>query len=94
MSVIWDFIRDNWISVTGGLIGVIVFTVIPALRGIAIVAIKAAAKRLFNAFISMFTADLLIAGALKIGEKLVKSTKTPNDDKWFDEYKKKLEVGK
>ena len=74
-----DFIQTNWAIVISIIALVVGGFYIPGLRSIWVVALR-----------TMLSEKVLIRVFLTIAEKLVKSTKNPLDDIWFEELKKKL----
>ena len=88
--MIWEFIRDNWIIVTGAVGSLIAVILIPAFRGVALKALQAFILRLGKAIMSMLTAEALTRGAIWVLRKLAKKTKGTWDDELVEELSKAL----
>jgi len=86
MELVWEFIRDNWIIVTGAIGSIAAIVLIPAFRGVAIKAFQMFALRLGKAIMSMLTSEALTLGAIWVLRKLAKKTKGT----WDDELVEKL----
>ncbi len=80
MEIIWQFIRDNWIIVTGGLAAIVTAFVVPAFRGILLKAAQEALLRIGKAIMSLLTAEALTRGAIWVLRKLAKKTAGDWDD--------------
>lgn len=80
MEVIWQFIRDNWIIVSGCVTAVVLAFVVPVFRGVLLKAAQAALLKIGKAIMSMLTAEALTRGAIWVLRKLAKKTKGEWDD--------------
>jgi hypothetical protein len=91
MEVIWTFLADNWIVASAALVSLVLAFAVPAFRGVILKALKAALTKLAEAFLAMFTAELLIRVIVWGLRRLVKLTKGDLDDRLVEEWVKKLE---
>jgi ABC-type transport system involved in cytochrome bd biosynthesis fused ATPase/permease subunit len=80
MEIIWQFIRDNWIIVTGGIAAIVTAVAVPAFRAIAVKAFQAAALNIGKAIMSMLTAEALTRALIWALRKLAKKTAGDWDD--------------
>ena len=88
--MILEFIKDNWIIVTGAVGSLIAIVAVPAFRTIALKSLQAFALRLGKAIMSMLTAEALTRGAIWVLRKLAKKTKGTWDDELVDALEKAL----
>ena len=88
--MIWEFIRDNWIIVTGAVGSLIAIIAIPALRVVAWKALQLAILNIGKAIMSMLTAEALTRGAIWVLRKLAKKTKGTWDDELVEKLDKAL----
>ena len=80
MEIIWQFIRDNWIVVTGGIAAIVTAFVVPVFRGILLKAAQAALLAIGKAIMSLLTAEALTRGAIWVLRKLAQKTAGDWDD--------------
>lgn len=91
MELIWTFLADNWIIASLVAVLVVLGIAVPQFRGVILKALKAALAKMAEAFLAMFTAELLIRVIIWALRRIVKLTKGDLDDKLVEEWIKKLE---
>lgn len=90
MELFWQFIRDNWLLVTGGLGAFLAVVLIPAIRGVAWKALQLAIANLGKAFMSMLTAEFFTKATIWVLEKLAEKTAGTWDDELVEKLKEQL----
>jgi len=80
MEIIWQFIRDHWIVVTGAVGAVVAAFVVPVFRNVILKALQAALLKIGQAIMSLLTAEALTRGAIWVLRKLAQKTAGDWDD--------------